>query len=273
MSDDMSGEGPGGAPTPPRYRIDAVDRAIAILEALGQHAPVSQAQLARATNLSEATTFRYLNALGRHDLVERDADSGRYRPGIRLFQLGQRALANRDPRLIALPTMRQLLEQYGETVNLAMRWGNVLVLIDGLESERSLKRGATVGERDTWHASAVGKAILAHLPELEVRTIVSQFGLAAHTPKTVTGIEALLEECARIRELGYAIDDEEGEHGLRCVGAPIFDRTGEPAYAFSLSGPSARLSLDALTPMGEELAAAAALVSERLGYAETAPAA
>jgi DNA-binding IclR family transcriptional regulator len=271
MSEGMSGEDPRTEPTPPRYRIDAVDRAVAILEALGQHAPISQAQLARATNLSEATVFRYLNALGRHDLVERDAESGRYRPGMRLFQLGQRALANRDPRLIALPTMRQLLEQFGETVNLAMRWGNMLVLIEGLESERSLKRGATVGERDTWHASAVGKAILAHLAEADVREIVSQSGLAVRTPRTVTSIEALLEECARIRELGYAVDDEEGEHGLRCVGAPIFDRTGVPAFALSLSGPSARLSLDALTPMGEELVAAAALVSERLGHAERTP--
>jgi DNA-binding IclR family transcriptional regulator len=273
MSHELSDEKPGNEATSPRYRIDAVDRAVAILEALSQHAPLSQAQLARDTTLSEATVFRYLNALGRHDLVERDADSGWYRPGIRLFQLGQRALANRDPRRIALPTMRQLLEQFGETVNLAMRWGNVLVLIDGLESERSLKRGAKVGERDTWHASAVGKAILAHLPEAEVRTIVSQSGLAVHTPKTVTKIDVLLEECVRIRELGYAIDDEEGEDGLRCVGSAIFDRRGAPAYAFSLSGPSARLSLDALTPMGEELAAAAARVSERLGYAESAPSA
>jgi IclR family acetate operon transcriptional repressor len=260
-------------PTAParRYRIDAVDRAIAILEALGHDAPISQAQLARATNLSEATVFRYLTALGRHDLVERDGDFGRYRLGIRLFQLGQRALANRDPRLIAFPTMRHLLERFGETVNLAMRWGNTLVLIDALESERSLKRGARVGERDTWHASSIGKAILAQLPEADVRTIISVCGLTAHTPRTVTGIDALLKQCAQIRKRGYAIDDEEGEQGLRCVGAPIFDRTGAPAYALSLSGPSARLSLATLATMGEELAAAAALISERLGYTEAAP--
>ncbi len=271
MSAETSGRGHVAKTPAPRYRIDAVDRAIAILEALGQDAPLSQAQLARATKLSEATAFRYLNALGRHDLVERDPESGRYRPGIGLFQLGQRALANRDPRLIALPIMRGLLERFGETVNLAMRWGNTLVLIDGLESERSLKRGATVGERDAWHASAVGKAILAHLSEVEVRTIVSDSGLAARTPGTITAIKALLEELARIREIGYAVDNEEGEQGLRCVGAPIFDRTGAPAYALSLSGPSARLSLDALTPIGEELAAAAAVISERLGHAESAP--
>jgi IclR family acetate operon transcriptional repressor len=157
-------------------------------------------------------------------------------------------------------------------VNLAMRWGDALVLIDGLESERSLKRGATVGERDTWHASAVGKAILAHLPEEEVRAIVSVDGWTVHTRKTIRHMKALIEDCARIRERGYAIDDEEGDVGLRCVGAPIFDRNGTPTHALSLSGPSARLSLNALRPMGEELAAATARISERLGYAPLASA-
>ena len=149
------------APVSPKYSVAAVDRAVAVIAAVDATRSGSLAEVARATGLSDATALRYLASLARNDLVEREAETGRYRLGIRLFQLGQRALGDRDPRRAALPFMKGLLERFEETVNLAMRNRQELVLVEVLESRRSIKKGASVGDRDTWHSSALGKAILA----------------------------------------------------------------------------------------------------------------
>lgn len=250
-----------------RYRVAAVDRALSILNVFDDHQPLTQAEIARATGLSEATALRYLATLARHRVVERDSGSGRYRLGLRLFQLGEHALVDRDPRQVALPFMEQLLARFDETVNLALRNADALVLIEALESGRSIKKGASVGDPDVWHASAVGKAILASLEEDEVRGLLKRVGAPRYTPKTFTSYKALAPELKRVRELGYAVDDEEGEEGLRCVGAPIFDRREGARYAISVSAPANRLPHDAIPEVGEQIKAAAAAVSARLGYA------
>jgi IclR family acetate operon transcriptional repressor len=253
---------PAGA----RYGVAAVDRAVLVLEALERERnPLTLAQIARRTGLSEATALRYLSSLGRHELVERDS-LGRYRLGIALFRLGQRALGELDPRKVALPYMDRLLEQFGETVNLAMRHGDEIVLIEVLESSRSIKKGATVGERDIWHASALGKAILAHLSEPDARGVLASLGYPTYTEHTLVSYEALAASFDDVRELGYAMDDEEFEIGLRCIGAPVFDQRGKPTYALSLSAPASRVPPELVHTLGQAIAAAAAQISTGLGH-------
>jgi IclR family transcriptional regulator, acetate operon repressor len=249
-----------------RYGVEAVERALAILDVLAQDAVVSQAEIARAVELSEATVLRYLATLGRHGFVERDSESGRYRLGAGLFHLGQKALVGRDLRSLARPYMRELLQRFGETVNLAMRWRDEIVLIDALEGTRSLKRGASVGERDSWHASSVGKAILAGLPEPEARRILASCDWDRKTRKTHRRTEDLVAELAQIRQRGYAVDDEEGEDGLRCVGTAILDQQGVPSFAISVSGPATRLTPQAIPKIGKALMSATDAISGRLGH-------
>ena len=214
----------------------------------------------------EATTLRYLSSLGSHDLVQRDDETGRYSLGLKLFQLGQQAVGLRDVRKLALPHMERLLEQFEETVNIAHRRGHRLVVIDVLESPRSIRRGASVGEPDVWHASALGKSILASLPLVEARRLLESADRQPFTPHTLVDVDELIANLDGVRSRGYAIDDEEYEAGLRCVAAPICDSRGRPTFALSISGVAARMAPQVTEQMGQAVLQAARSISVSLGY-------
>lgn len=251
------------------YRVAALDRAVAVLMMFEGGRELSQAELARAVGISEATALRYLSTLARHDLVERDPASGRYRMGWRLFRLAESALAGRDPRDAALPFMRRLVAIFNETVNLAARRGSDLIIIAAVEGSHSLKRGASVGEQDAWHASAIGKAILALLDEQEADHLVGPAPYKRYTAKTIIGRDALMDELAAVRQQGYAVDEQEGEDGLRCLGTAILDRHGKPSYALSISGPSGRLTPEVTVQIARDLREAATGISKHLSSAGT----
>lgn len=247
------------------YSMAAIDRAVAVLETFRDGGSLTQAEIARAAALSEATAFRYLTTLTHHGLVERDTASGRYTLGLRLFQLGEHALGA-DSRHAALPFMRDLCSDYGETVNLAVRNAGNLVLIEAVESSRSVRRGANIGDVDLWHASALGKAIMAALPDSEARELVSGGTWAQPTPNTHTTWRSLREDLVETRGRGYSVDDEEGEVGLRCIGAAIFDRHGRPRFALSVSGPTNRVDPGSIERIGHAVHLAASEISARIGY-------
>ena len=253
------------------YSHEAIDRTLRVVEAFKGDVPLPLAEVARRAGLNDATALRYLTSLCTHGLIERDSDNGRYRLGIRLFELGQRALVGRDPRRLAQPYMETLLGQFGETVNLAMRHGDELIVIEVIESLQSIKKGAMVGERDGWHASSLGKAILAHVPSAEAERLVSGAGLPALTQSTITGAELLFEQLARVRELGYAVDDEETVENLRCAGSAVFDRHGVPMYALSVAGPKDRIPVRRLREIGAAVHVAASALSADLGHTITPP--
>jgi IclR family acetate operon transcriptional repressor len=241
------------------YSLTGINRAMTILEAFesSPDAELSLADIARSAGLGEATTLRYVTSLATHRLLDRDPVSGRYRLGLRLFQLGEGALRGRDPRAAALPEMRRLCGQFEETVNLAVRRGDQLILIEVVESPRSIRRGASVGERDSWDTSALGRSILAHLDEDDARSLLGAGGRAAD--RVIAGL-------GEVRERGYALDACETAPDLRCVGAAIFDRSGEPRYALSVSGPEGRMPPETTDVMGAAVCAAAATISAALGH-------
>ena len=242
------------------FSLTSIARAVSILEAFRDATDLSLAELSRASGLSEATALRYASSLTTHGLLERDPGSGRYTLGMRLFLLGEDALRGRDPRGAALPHMRRLRDLFSETVNLAMRNGDELILIEVVESPRSLRLGANLGERDEWGSSAVGKAILAQLEEGEARLLLNE------TMPRRDDAASILAQLPRARKRGYAVDDGECKPGLRCVGAPIFDRTGAPRYALSVAGPSGRITMASVPAIGAELREAAAAISAELGH-------
>ncbi|HEX4518728.1 MAG TPA: IclR family transcriptional regulator [Gaiellaceae bacterium] len=248
------------------YSHEAIDRTVRVLEAFSGDGPLSLAEVARSASLNDATALRYLTSLCNHGLVERVPESGRYRLGIRLFELGQRALLGRDPRQLARPYMEALLSQFEETVNLAMHHGDELIVIEVIESRQSIKKGAMVGERDRWHASSLGKAILAQMPASEAERLVSSTGLLPLTQSTITSADVLFEQLAAVRELGYAVDDEETLENLRCAGAAVFDRHGIPAYALSVAGPKDRIPARRLREIGAAVQLAASALSAELGH-------
>jgi len=251
----------------PRYSVRAVERTVLLLEALasGQGRPKTLSELARLADMPEPSALRYLATLTRAGLAEQEGTGaqGRYHPGIGLFLLAEHSLGKPDVRAIALPSMQRLRERYQETVNLAAFRQHRLVIVEVLEGIRSIRQGARVGEEDRLRSTALGKAILATLEDDEALALLAEENLGACTPKTIIDDRAMRDELSRVRQQGYAIDDEESEIGLRCVGVAIAGRH-RTTYGLSISGPSHLFSLEMAHMAGPVLAKAGRDLSNQL---------
>jgi IclR family acetate operon transcriptional repressor len=253
-----------------KYSLESIDRMIAVLDALERAHDQSLEQVARGAGLSESTALRYLMSLSKHDFVERNPRTGTFRLGLRLFRLGTLAVDRRDVVNLARPAMDQLLKAFGESVNLATRQQGNIVLISVLDSPNPVRKGSRVGETDVWHATSLGKALLAAMPAAEAEAILASAPLTGFTPNTMTTAEALLRDLQAVRTRGYSIDDEEAVEGLRCVGAAIRDHDGNATYAMSVSGPKSRMSYSRIQEVGHALADHATTLSRHLGHRDAA---
>lgn len=247
------------------YSLESIDRMALILTTLESAAELSLDQVARMSGLNESTALRYLLSLAKHGLVERDDTSGRFRLGLVLFRLGTRSIEFRDIIPLSLPVMEQLLARYGESVNLATRQHNQVVLLKVLESPSPTRKGAKAGEPDVWHGSSLGKAMLATLPAHEVTQLVGEGPLPSLTPNTIVSVVELQRDLNRTRERGYAVDDEESVEGLRCIGVCIHDHADVPRYAISVSGPKSRMTYQRTEEIGATLITAGRNLSLALG--------
>jgi IclR family acetate operon transcriptional repressor len=252
-----------------KYSLESIDRMVAVLSALEAANDQPLERAARAAGLNESTALRYLMSLTKHGFVERNEVTGNFRLGLRLFRLGMLAVDRRDVVNIARPVMAELLEGFQESVNLATRQQNTVVLLSVIDSPNPLRKGARAGETDSWHATSLGKALLAAMNVDEAQSLLGERPLVGFTPNTMTTVPQLLRDLEAVRARGYAIDDEESVEGLRCIGAAIHDHDGTPCYALSVSGPKSRMSYSRIQEIGSALTRSAAEVSRRLG-ADTA---
>ena len=248
-----------------KYALESVDRMAAVLQSLESAPEHPLEQVARMTGLNESTALRYLLSLSRHGFVERDDDTGLFRLGLGLFRLGTLAMDSRDILSLADPVMANLQAQFGESVNLAAYQQDKVVLIRVLGRPDSMRKEGKVGETDPWHATSLGKAILAALPQDEVNDILMGITLQGYTPNTKTNLTDLTRELNSTRQQGYSVDDEEVVEGLRCVGVAIRGHKGRVQYALSLSGPKSRMTYSRIQEIGTVLVQSADLLSAKLG--------
>jgi DNA-binding IclR family transcriptional regulator len=249
------------------YRLQVVDRALALLDALGaQQEDSSLAELSIALKLHKSTVHRLIRVLERHRLIDKNPATGRYHLGLKLFELGSKAIAALDFREHARPYLARVLRETEETVNLCILDAGQVLYIEKMESQRNLRMSSSVGHRFPAYCTALGKAILAELPDSEVDAILKQSGMKKKTPNTITSPAALKLELQAIRARGYAIDDEENEEGARCVGAAIRDHQGRVVGALSVSGPAFRVNRNKVPEIAGSVMAAAAELSADLGY-------
>lgn len=248
------------------YRINAAEKVLDILEYLAQHrGAFTLSELSRGVGIPKPTLFRYVVTLEERGYVTRNSDE-KYTVGLRIFQLTSSALGNLTLHEVALPYMRELLDRFQETVNLAVLEGHETVYVEILESPRAFKMSAHVGGRVPLHATSLGKAILAHFPEDQVDRLIQASGLPRYTANTICSPSVLKEELAAVRARGYATDTEETEEGACCVGVPIFGPRGWPIGAISISGPALRFSQEKMEEMGKALSEVAAKVSRQIGH-------
>ena len=241
--------------------MQSVDRAFDLLELMGADPHgVALSQLAANSGLPVPTIHRLLRTLvaSGHAL---QLPSRRYALGPRLVGLGERSRHTLDAW--ALPHLVSLAERSGETANLAVLDGDMVVYVAQAPSSRHTFRMFTeVGRRLFTHCTGVGKAVLAQLPEPDVRAIVATAGMPAPTDHTIVDVDELTAELARVRAQGFAVDDGEQEPGVRCVAVPV---PATPRTAISISGPASRLTPEAVPQVVPLLTATADALATRPG--------
>jgi len=245
----------------------AVERALAMLEAVAQHSEgLSNAEISRKLQIPKSSASYILRTLERQAYLNRDRETGKYRVGLKILSLSRGALSGIDVREVALPIMRHLSEKTGLTCHLAILDGPDAVYIEKVEPPGFLRVDTWVGRRMRVHATSVGKALAAHIPEERLQKILSDRGMEKRTPKTITTVPRLLKELEKVRTQGFAVDDEENNLGARCVGAPVFNQQGAIEASLGLSGTTNQVNAHTMPRIVEALKDAARHISMQLGY-------
>jgi len=241
-----------------------VARTARILAAVAEAESGNLTEISRRTELNEATALRYLNSLTSLGYVER-FNANQYRLGWELFRLGQRAFTNQIPSDAVLPTMERLVNEFNETVNFAAHKDRSVVILEVVEGRRAVKKVSDVGQTDPWHASALGKSLLATMPDSVWRDIVASAGLPELTTHTITSMKKMAAEVKEIRERGFAVDREEAAEELTCVAAAVPTANGESSrYALSISFLTHRLTAENLEHAGAQVIAGARDIALKL---------
>ena len=246
-----------------RTAIQVLDRMMGLLDALADSDEAqSLKRLSELTDLHPSTAHRILNDLVACRLVER-ADSGTYRLGLKLLELGNLVKARLSVRDAAQLPMRALHKLTGQTVNLSVRQGDEIVYIDRAYSERSgMQVVRAIGGRAPLHLTSVGKLFLADDDSVKLKSYVSKTGLNGHTQNSISDMAQLEKELDLVKTLGHARDDEELELGVSCMAAAILDDTGKLVAGLSLSAPTERMQDDWLKSLKDT----AMQISKSLGY-------
>ncbi len=226
---------------PNQSTIQSVSRIFDILEYLAQSRSGGVSEIARAVNLSKGTVHRMLTTLCELGYVSKDLGD-RYFMTTKFLRLSASMLKFYDIRSQIRPFLEELSKKSGETVHFVKRDGDNIVYIDKVESNaNSLQMVSRIGLTHPLYCTGVGKAILANLSDNETKDIWHSSQIIPRTPKTITDFDAFLCEIEKIRNLGFAIDDEENEMGVKCVACSICDENGKFDYAFSISAPVSRM--------------------------------
>src|SRR6195256_11410 len=224
--------------------IQVIERMTRLLEVLAQHPePLGLKQISQYTRLHPSTAHRILSAMSADRLVDR-VEPGSYRLGMRLLELGNLVKSRIGVRELALPVMRELHAQTGETVNLSVRHGDEIVYVERSSSGRSAMRVVhVIGARVALHVAAAAEAFLLEEVFARLRDYAKRTVLAPHTKNTMTSLPLLERDLERIQRQGWAVDAEEAEIGVRCVAAGVRDDGGVLVAALSLSTPADRMKV------------------------------
>jgi IclR family transcriptional regulator, KDG regulon repressor len=264
----MKGAKPAPARSSPAYTVKSLLKALAILDCLGESEPegYTLTQLSHKLHLHISTVHRLLVNLVRQGYVDQNPAKGTYKLGYRMMRMGLKVLDRMDFRRVAEPLLSELSQKTQETVHLAILEGDHAVSIEKFHGPHPVSLDAPLGAALPLHATGVGKALLAFQDEKRAAAIVRAASLPRLTAHTLTLLGELKRELARIREQGYAVDDEEAVIGLRCVAAPLFDHSGRAVAAFSVAGPASRVSPSRTPEIARLVLETAGEISRRLGY-------
>jgi len=248
--------------------IQSLDRGLVLLEAVADaQRPVSLSELTPVLGIDRSSVFRLANTLVRRGFLTQLPDSKRYMLGSSIWRLASLFRFENVLLQVARPHVDALVADTGETTYVAIREGTQAVLIERQLTAQALGvMGAKSGTGIPLHCTGVGKALIADFDHDRLVGLFGEAPLKRFTKRTITTLAALAEACGQTHACGYAVDDEEGHEGVRCIGAPIRDASGEVVAAVGISAPITRLPREAVKKTGARVSAAAEAIGRELGH-------
>jgi len=248
--------------------VGVITKVLRILEALqGSSSGLGLKAICDQTGINKSTAHRFLKHLERERYLLR-TEAGAYLIGPRLSQLSARGNQEATLQAVARPILWDLWKSTHETVNLGVLDQGTVLYVDVIESPHEFRLSSRVGTRRSVHVTALGKALVAFLPEETRQTILDSIAFQPATPKTIGNLLQFRQELEKIRRQGYAVDDEEAVQGARCVSAPILNSAGAPVAAVSVSGPVTRVTPSLVSAMAGAVTSAARAISVAMGFSQ-----
>ncbi len=269
FSDESSQGGKEDVKTPGKrsYNITSLQRGLSLLSMFAKAEDgLGAARLAQISGLPVSTLHRFLVNLESAGYLTCDSE-GNYHLGIACVSLGQAAIGQMDMRALSRPFLQELNHQTRETVHLTVRHGLSAVYVEKLDSPEPVRIYSRIGATVPLHCTAIGKVLLAYMPEAEQSQVLELLDLKRFTPNTVGSLQELRAQLLRVRRNGHALDLEEHEMHIRCLAAPVWDHSGAVNASLSITGPAVRMTITRLRELAPMVQAAGAGISRKLGYA------
>ena len=226
-----------------RYYIEALGRGLQILEAFSEQSPsLSLTEITSTVGLDKSTVFRFVYTLEKLGYLERDPETKRYHPGLKVLRLGFTALNSLEMGQVAQPYLKALSAECGETTNMTVRDGKEIVYVVRNKTQQIISVNLQLGSRLPVYCTSMGKAQLIDLSRDELRDLLGEGPYPVMGPNTIATLDTLVTELDKVRQQGYAINDEEMAVGLRSVAAPVRGARRQVVAAINISVPSARVS-------------------------------
>ncbi|MHB8156404.1 MAG: IclR family transcriptional regulator [Desulfocucumaceae bacterium] len=250
---------------PPENPVHSVERALAILEALGRNSQgYGCTELGQLLGLHKSTVHRLVSTLLSYGFAEKDPYTEKYKLGTKIMHLGLEALNSLDFRKVSIPYLQELVQLSGETVQLAVLDGNEVLILERDHSPEAIT--VNLGLRGYVHCTAEGKVLLAFIPAEKALALLESRDMHKFTINTITEINQMTSHLEKVRSQGFAINAEEMVDGVRAIAAPVFDHTGKIKAALSITGPSSRLTLERIYRLVTVLKETCTSISMQLGY-------
>lgn len=248
-----------------KSRIQALDRALDVLECLSQNSGLTLSEVATTLDQSPATIYRVLTTLALRGMAETDPSDQTWHVGAGSFRVGSAFLRRTSVVERARPFMRMLMEATGETANLGVEKDGQVLFLSQVETHETIRAFFPPGTLSPMHASGIGKALLSCASDTQLNNFLDNAPLQDFTDQTLNDPAALRDDLSLIKSRGYSFDDEERASGMRCIAAPILNLFGEAVAGISVSGPTQRMSDARISDIGQLVRGAARELSHALG--------
>lgn len=251
-----------------QYNAPALEAGLQILERFGNGAErMRLSEIAREIGISRSSAFRLVHTLQTLGYLERDEDTKSYRLGSRVLSLGYAFLASKDVVEVAAPVLERLRDETDNSAHLGILDGADVVYVARVPSLRTVSTNVRIGSRLPAYATTMGRMLLAHLPEADLKRLYGRAKLQRFSPRTPENYEELSAQLAADRTRKYAISHSNYEAGIASIAAPVFAANGSVVAAINVSGPEGAISRATFdTTIRDAVCAAARAISSRLGY-------